>query len=298
MAKKKSVPLPPELEIRNRAVLTIRINAEPVTARQLSGLLAGWFKIPELVLVPILDESVSNGSLHPFPAATAKGKPRYWDRDFVEYGQLQIEKTIQKKGPQPIAKLKTAAKGLSDSQFKQAFQNLISSQRVREHPPMGKSKTLKYGTAPPAVEPYLKDVGKQLSKIVEQLIGAGVDRGAITEAIGSWLSQSGLPLSGNRITSGVSPALAPVQLDLLMLMRQIEPGAERGALVASRELRRAANSDKADFDRAVLDLARQGRLMLHRHDHASGLSSSERDELVTDGAGTYYVGMALRRVDG
>jgi hypothetical protein len=53
--------------------------------------------------------------------------------------------------------------------------------------------------------------------------------------------------------------------------------------------------EKQLFDRAVLELARQGRLSLHRHDFPSSLSPAERDELVTDGAGAYYVGMALRQ---
>ena len=78
------------------------------------------------------------------------------------------------------------------------------------------------------------------------------------------------------------------------VMKRIEPGAERGALVGARELRRAVRLPKPDFDHAVLELARQGQLSLHRHDYATSLTPQERDELVTDGDGTFYVGMALR----
>jgi len=298
MAKKKSVPLPPAPEIRDAAISMIRKTPEPVTAKQICGLLAVLFKITEPVLLPVLDESVANGLLQAIPAGTARGKPRYWDRDLIEFGRLQIEATIRKKGPQPIASLKTAAKGLAAAQFQSAFQSLIDERRVCVHPPVGKSKTLKYGVEPPAPEPYFKDVGKQLSKVVEQLISAGVDRNSLFSVISVWLAQAGLTLPSNDVSPGPSISCGNADLELLMLMRQIEPGAERGALVTARELRRAANSDKLHFDQTVLSLARQGRLMLHRHDHASGLSSSERDELVTDGAGTYYVGMALRRVEG
>ena len=62
-----------------------------------------------------------------------------------------------------------------------------------------------------------------------------------------------------------------------------------------QHLRRAARLDKAHFDAAVLDLSRQGRVSLHRHDYPASLTPQERDELVTDGAGTYYVGLALRQ---
>ena len=192
------------------------------------------------------------------------------------------EKTIHNKGPQPIAKLKTAAKGLSDPQFKQAFQNLIEAGRIREHPPVGKSRTSKFGTEPPECGPYLRDVGTTLTKIVRQLIEAGVDRNALARTIWVRLDEMGLPLPATPSAPIVTEPAQNGEPDLLMLMHQIEPGAERGALVTSRELRRAANLEKQHFDQLVLDLARRGRLMLHRHDHASGLSAAERDELVTD----------------
>lgn len=297
MAKKKSIPLPATEEIRDVALLRIRETVEPVTARQLSTLLSMASKIPESVLVPILDECVATGRIHSFSPATAKGKPRYWDRDLIEWSRLSIERSVQKKGPQTVAKLRTMNNGLSDPQFKQVFQSLIETGRLREHPPVGKSKTLKYGTEPPACEPYLKDVGKSLARIVSQLTSAGVDSQTLAKAVAVCLKEAGIPtsLNGSEATRDANVGLA--DLDLLMLMKQIEPGAERGALVTARELRRAANLDKLRFDQSVLELARQGRIMLHRHDHAAGLSVSERDELVTDGAGAYYVGMALRRVD-
>ncbi len=298
MAKKKSTSVPPTLEAQNEAFSKLRQTSLPVTAKQLSGMLVAPFKISEALLIPILDAAVANGELHGFLPATAKGKPRFWDRDLTEFGRCLIVQSIQKKGPQPKAKLKSAAKGLTDEMFQQAFEGLIGSHRLCEHPPVGKSKISKYGIESPACEPYFKDVGKQLAKIVEQLIAVGVDRTSLTDAIVVWLAQSGLSVTTASERSNVPASTGVGEIDLLMLMRQIEPGAERGALVTSRELRHAANLDKPLFDQVVLNLAREGRLMLHRHDHATGLSPSERDELVTDGSGTYYVGMALRRSEG
>jgi hypothetical protein len=194
--------------------------------------------------------------------------------------------------------LKTAAKGLSETQFKQAFQTLLDAGRVREHPPIGNSRTSKYGSQPPECDPYLKDVTKSLGRIVRQLIEAGVDRDSLLKTIWVRLDEMGLQLPSNASAPAAAAKLTETAIDLPRLMRQIEPGADRGALVTSRELRRAAGIDKLPFDQLVLELARQGRLMLHRHDFASGLSPAERDELVTDGAGAYYVGMVLRRMEG
>jgi hypothetical protein len=298
MAKKKTVSLPPNAELEQIAISKIRDTEAPVTAKQLAGIVSASIKIPELILTSILDDAVSKGLLYPFPPATAKGKARYWSRDFVDFGCYLIIQSIQKKGPQPKTKLKSAAKGLNDEQFQLALKKLIDSQQVREHPPLGKSKSAPYGIHPPAPEPYMKDLGNQFGKVVEQLIAAGVDRRDLTDVVETWFAKAGITLAPKTSLPSDQATTEVREIDLLILVRQIEPGADRGALVTARELRRAANLDKLQFDQSVLGLARQGKLMLHRHDHASGLTTSERDELVTDGAGTYYVGMALRRVDG
>ena len=138
MAKKKSVPLPPEHEIRDEAISRIQKTLEPVTAKQVSGLLAELFKISEPVLTPILDDAVVKGLVLSIPSATAKGKPRYWDRDLVEFGRLQIENTIRKKGPLPIMRnSRRQPKGLNADAVSAGVQSLIDACRVREHPPMG-----------------------------------------------------------------------------------------------------------------------------------------------------------------
>lgn len=84
-------------------------------------------------------------------------------------------------------------------------------------------------------------------------------------------------------------------VNLVALMRKIEPGADRGALVSCRDLRLAAKLSKRKFDAAVLRLARLQRVSLHRHDHAASLKPEKLAELVTDGNGTYYVGLAIRQ---
>jgi hypothetical protein len=56
----------------------------------------------------------------------------------------------------------------------------------------------------------------------------------------------------------------------------------------------AQKKAKADFDRAVLSLYKDGRVYLDRHDHPLRLSDAERRDLVFDGSGNYYVGITLR----
>lgn len=85
-----------------------------------------------------------------------------------------------------------------------------------------------------------------------------------------------------------------IRYDLLQAMRRIEPGADRGALVGFRELRRSTPLSKDLFDVLALDAARKGLVSLHRHDYPTSLSATELAELVTDGT-NYYVGCAIRQ---
>ena len=80
-------------------------------------------------------------------------------------------------------------------------------------------------------------------------------------------------------------------------MRQVDFAAMNGALVSLTELRDLLTPyfpAKTDFDQAILTLAQQDRFALHRHVHVGRLSPAERDSLVTDGRGNYFIGIALR----
>lgn len=83
--------------------------------------------------------------------------------------------------------------------------------------------------------------------------------------------------------------------DLISLIKQVESGAENGALVSARDLRKHAGMGKEEFDDHVLKLAAEGKLMMHRHDYPAGLTDKELAELVKGPEGRYFVGMALRR---
>ena len=295
MAKSKAVTAPSQ-ETRDYVFQQIQQTSEPVTAGQVAKLLAPPHKLSEAKVTPILDEFVAAERLQTFPPKTAKGKPRYWDRDQNEFARSLILETLDKKGSLAKTDLRKAVKQLTEELFLNAFQGLLDAQKLFEHPPLPKKKTSLFGNRPPAPEPYLNDLGVQLSKIVGQLKGASVPDEVLRRALVQLVESTGVPFGGGAVAlQNVEMPSEELKVDLIALMRSIEPAADSGALVAARELRRAAKLEKMLFDQEILGLARQGRLMLHRHDFAGGLSPAERDELVTDGAGTYYVGMALRR---
>jgi hypothetical protein len=281
--------------LRAAALQVVRQSDRPNTARELLALLGVSFKVKEPELTEALNEHVVSSAVHTIPAATAKGKPRYWHRNATEFARLEFLKVLEAKGPQSQAKLRKAVNGFSESQFQQIVNGALEARILWRHPPLGKSKLELIGKAPPSPDRYLRDVGTQLAKIIAQLQAANVPREELRRSVVQLVEAAGIEFTAGRDFNRDGKALrAAPTVDLIGLMRCLEPGADRGALVGARELRRAAQLDKQSFDDAVVELARQGRLSLHRHDYAASLSQTERDELVADGAGTYYVGMALR----
>jgi hypothetical protein len=267
----------------------------PFTVRDVARGMASPIKITVSELKEILDESVAAGKLHSLPPKTPRGQPRYWKHDLLEFGRQAILGVLDAKGPQTETQLARVALGLSTGRFQQVLQAALAAREIWRYPAPGKTKKELFGRAAPSPEPYLRDVGRQLATIVVQLKAANVSPADLRRALVQLIESAGIPFTQAATSNNESlQAAVDPDVDLIGLMRRIEPAAERGALVVARDLRRAARLDKSAFDRAVLELARKGRLALHRHDYAASLSPAERDDLVTDGAGTYYVGMVLR----
>jgi hypothetical protein len=100
-------------------------------------------------------------------------------------------------------------------------------------------------------------------------------------------ADSGEPRA-ERLSSDCGAARAAV----LNALRQLEQESPPGALLSVRELRARSDLDKPSFDRAALELAGQGRVSLHAHDHVGALEESERRALIEDVRGVHYIGIA------
>ena len=94
-----------------------------------------------------------------------------------------------------------------------------------------------------------------------------------------------------------APEKPAVDFDQNILERMIhlKLAVANGAPVSLAELRHSLPSEsvgKFSFDRAVLRLAEQGTVVLRRHDNPSSLSRRERDALVSDERGNYFMGVS------
>lgn len=70
---------------------------------------------------------------------------------------------------------------------------------------------------------------------------------------------------------------------IISAMRSIEPGADRGALVTARDLRKhfGTSISKQELDAAMLALAKSGKISLHHHDYPASLKPEDLDQLIS-----------------
>jgi hypothetical protein len=169
-------------------------------------------------------------------------------------------------------------------------EHLSYSKQVYEYPKYGKVK-IRYGLQPPEPGPYLGKTVQDITAIQSLLAPFRISLETIHDALGRELGlarETGEPSKAPPKGEIASPDAEPL---LLKAMTRLQPFGQRRALVSIRELRHSVGLAKGVFDRVVLSLALQGKVALHHHDFPSSLSPEERDELVRDEQGTYYVGI-------
>jgi hypothetical protein len=84
--------------------------------------------------------------------------------------------------------------------------------------------------------------------------------------------------------------------DIIMnALVQLEQRERTGALIPVSHVREASGLPKATFDRTALEMFGDDQIILHHHDYVGNLTPEEREELIKDKYGTYYVGMAVGR---
>lgn len=285
---------------RPRLVRFVHSSEEPVNLKEIKRGAQLPFKLSDSELSAELEFAVRQGELHLIPPKTAKSGPRYWSQDQVEFARRTIIQSLQQKGIQTAASLKQKVRWLPKGQADGLLNSLTESQGIYVQPAVGNSKTVKFGLRPPVPAPYLKDIGKRLTAVVDKLRNAAVAEVDLRRAIVEVVEASGVSLAGLKLAGLQSDSLSasePSELsnvDLVELMKKLEPAAERGALMTVRVLRQAANVSKSTFDQQAIALAREGRVVLHEHDFPSSLTPAERDMLISDGQGHYFVGLALR----
>jgi len=249
--------------------------SDPLSATRMRRSLPPGYRIPLDQLQERLSALARQGLLFEWPTQPK----RYASRPLEAFVRERIIEVLKRHRTLTAAdiskKLPTVAKPL----LARILEELIKERRVWKHPKIGRREP--YGLAPPNPLDYLRP---KLDELVATFRKLGFSPKGIRGAFQEYLKA--LPPD--------SESDAEV---ILSAMRRLNPHAARGALIYLPELRRALREhfpDKPSFDRAVLRLAEQGTVQLQSHDLPSVLTHEEREAMIDNGRGGYFIAIGIR----
>ena len=176
-----------------------------------------------------------------------------------------------------LKSLAPRAAGFKGAPAKELVRQLLAEGRLYEDPPWGKKRLLSAVRLDP--ERYRAELDGQLLPILEKYAALGITPRDLVD----------------RICAGPAPSPAGISSRIMEALERIEP--RKGLVVAVGKLRRAPELQgvsKTDFDHAAMQLLRERRVFLHDHTAPYTLAASEREELIEDEKGKFYVAIAWR----
>jgi hypothetical protein len=207
-----------------------------------------------------------------------------------------VDQVLAQQGPLTHEALKLAVKQEAPGHERLLpawIRDALKTRRLFEHAPRGREKKKRFGLEP--------DVRRQLAKTLRTLgqemakaSALGVRPEQVLEVLAADL---GVAVPHAATSESPPPSSRAPERDQSLVLSALEALTREcapGALLSVRDLRARAGLDKMRFDAAVVALAHSGHAMVHHHDYPFSLSEAERDALVRDEHGTYYVGIALR----
>jgi hypothetical protein len=278
---------------------------EPLNVKQLLKQLKGPFRCQEEELQRILEQQIEQGGVFRFPKY--RRYERFWTRDLETYGRQTILEVLSARSltrSELKPKLATRLQGISESRRNGLLGELLQRGDVRELPAFVGTTAKRLSAAAADPRDYLEHaLGKICEKLAKdgisqeqvfaaarKLIGIATNSAPSTAAVADE-SPSPIP---SAVDSPIRPELQEVVLDRML---ELEPAARLGAMIYVPDLWRGAaiqQAEKSDVQRAVWELVRQERIVLHRHGHPASLNQEQRGLLFTDADGAYYHGISMR----
>jgi hypothetical protein len=273
----KSAPtLHPELAGAVREVLGRA--SQPLNLAKLRGQLNGPFKVPAKLkdaLAALLEAESREGRIYAWPASTEKSGPRYWIRDGRDWAAREMIAAAASLEPIGGSKaIGAVAKQYGRKPAEKLLVDLIESGLLIRVPLFGGSKA--------KISSYIADEAAFRAELdaARRVIEAGYRRLETGDAG---------PLPDG---PGSESAGAPDQI--LEALASLEP--RKGLLVTAPRLYRALPPDlrKSEIDAALIRLQNDRRVILHLHSNPQSLPAGERQSLIEDATGNFYVGVSWR----
>ncbi|MEW6668709.1 MAG: hypothetical protein AB1512_26150 [Thermodesulfobacteriota bacterium] len=257
-----------------------------------AGRIKGALGLPLELLQPALRDLVGAGRLYIWQP----GKTPYYC--LLDPEEVAHERILKALADGPLSEKDLAAwvkRSLPGYQVRHLRQHVSSIEQVLVHPKYGKEK-IRYGLKPPEPGPYLSRAVLEIVAVQRLLAPFHISLEAIYDALRRQLKIEQRGTTVERVAGEVERSSPAVEQLIMEKIPRLQPLGQRRALVSIRELRRSLGLPKGEFDKAVFSLALRGRVALHQHDFPSSLGPAERDELLRDEQGTYYVGIVPKEM--
>ncbi len=270
-------PLEPQTpETLVHAVESLRRSDRPLTVREILKAIPSSSRADSDTLERLLGQ---DPGVIPWPPRTPSAPARYWTRKPEEVVDSLLPDLLGEAAftvNDLQKKLRRHLAGFSTIQRQELVEarvtGMVAAEKLYVHPPPGRTRP-KYSRKPPAAEGYVAKLRKELDALAARLQSYGISREQIWEALRVEKPAEDLP---QRIADYLKTRPGGIGVGQL------------------REELGLSLTDKASFDAAVLWLYRHRRVYLDQHDYPLGLNEEARNQLVSDGAGKYFVVIGLR----
>lgn len=262
-------------EGRSRMLEAVRQAQAPVKENELLAA-SGWPKaLDETPAQRQLQQMLAEGVVKAWPGR----KPVYWrlsPDETVPEALLEALEGRALSRAEWLRRARAKLRGVSPERWQQAAAGLVAGGRVFQYTLRIDGKKVEACARAGQRAAFLELYRPMLERLKEEWrrLGAG------DEQIARFLGGGG------------APAAELLFEELKRLERDSPPPNPAAAL---RERPALRGLTKEEFDRAALELFRQGRIYMARHDHALRLPEEERRRLVADGEGNYYVSVTARQ---
>lgn len=249
--------------------------SDPLSATRVRRSLPPGYRIPLDQLKQRLSALARQGLLFEWPTRPR----RYASCSLEAFIRERVIETLKRYRTLTTAETSKKLPAVAKPLVARILEGLLKEGRIWKHPKIGRREP--YSLAPPDPLDYLRST---LDKLVATFRKVGFSPRAIREAFQQYLKD--LPSDSE-----------PDDQVILSAMRRINPQAARGALVYLPELRQALQDhfpDKRSFDQAILRLAEQGKVQLQSHDLPSVLTHEEREAMIDNGRGGYFIAIGIR----
>ncbi|GEM_PF-1422539 len=288
----------------------IERSVKPITADEIHQDIPGLYQLKKQDLVRLLQREAGYGTIHRWPAGSGSRKERFWHQDETSYFQDRILSVLSRQMLTKTVLLENVKKDAvpcSKTHLTRIVNTtlaaLIKEKTLFEIPPWGSFKKSRYAAHPPDLKLYLDKTRKEFDRICQKLKKAGIGTEQVFAAFEKMLPLSRTAASPSEEVDNketFQPILPEPDVSETVLTRivktmlRIVPGAAKQAPVWIPDLRNALDLPKSAFDRAILTLAKQGTVFLNNHAHPAQMNDSEKETMIADGQGNYYVVVVLR----